>query len=120
MAESKTVTRRAFTYEGDLSQGLIVFAATTNLRISASVISFIKREIKKAGKDAIAMGSCRDNPSPHSLGWKLKYEYEPSQSPQLVCYVVPLLVEAGFCSVFISKTGRKGRAYFLKATSQDS
>lgn len=41
------------------------------------------------------MGSCRDNPLPGSLGSILQSK---GVSPQHLCYVIPLLVEEGFCT----------------------
>lgn len=40
------------------------------------------------------MGACRDNPSKYSIGESLR---EQSYSPQNLSYVIPLLIEEGFC-----------------------
>lgn len=40
------------------------------------------------------MGACRDNPSKNSIGEALKMQ---GYSPQNLSYVIPLLIEEGFC-----------------------
>jgi hypothetical protein len=46
------------------------------------------------------MGACRDNPNPYSLGATL---LSHGHSPQNLSYVLPLLIEEGFCMVNAKK-----------------
>lgn len=75
--KSKTVTGKAFCYEGDLTFGLIVHPLDKKgqinekgFTINATIIELVTRKIQ-ASRDII-MGSCRDNPSEDSLGATLQ------------------------------------------------
>ncbi len=109
MRKSQTIDRRKpFYYEGDLAHGLVVRTSdhngnanmSVNIYISSEEIKIIKNKIKGAGE--ILMGACRDNPAPNSLGHMLLYQHK--KSPQHLSYVIPLLVEEGFCMTY--KDGR--------------
>ena len=107
MYQNKTIDREEpFFYTGDLKSGLMVqtsdggrYISDYKMYISASDISLVKRKIKQ--KLEIPMGSCRDNPSSGSLGRILQSK---GVSPQQLCYVIPLLVEEGFCTA-VKKRG---------------
>jgi hypothetical protein len=58
-----------------------------------------------AEKGRALMGASRDNPPPNSLGDVLKRR---GITPQLLSYLVPVLIEAGFCT-----SGKSGRAFVL-------
>ena len=108
-----TVTGKRFYYE-TISGDLIVYPTDRDgikpsgnrVPIPSHTIDFIRGEIRKAGE--IAMGACRDNPSPASLGEKLRQQ---GKSPQFLCYVIPLLTEEGFCTPF-----KEGRGYVIRCT----
>lgn len=78
----------------------------SKVRIPSHTIDFIRAEIRKAGE--IAMGACRDNPSPGSLGEKLRQQ---GKSPQFLSYVIPLLAKEGFCTY-----SKEGRSYVIRYT----
>lgn len=78
----------------------------SKVRIPSHAIDFIRGETRKAGE--IAMGACRDNPSPGSLGEKLRQQ---GKSPQFLSYVIPLLTKEGFCTYF-----KEGRRYVIRYT----
>jgi hypothetical protein len=108
-----TVTGKRFYYE-TISRDLIVYPTDRDgikpsghrVRIPSNTIDFIRDEIRKVGE--IAMGACRDNPSPASLGERLRQQHK---SPQFLCYVIPLLTEEGFCTPF-----KEGRGYVIRYT----
>jgi hypothetical protein len=54
------------------------------------------------------MGACRDNPATDSIGSILR---QKRKSPQMLCYVIPLLVEEGYCTYY-----KKTKAYHIKAS----
>ena len=117
MKQCRTIDRgKLFFYEDDPMSGLIVQTADENgekndtkIHISANTITFIKRKIKTSFE--IPMGSCRDNPAPGSLGHLLMHKNKTS--PQILCYVIPLLVEKGFCT-----TVKEKRAIVIKLCKQ--
>ena len=109
-----TVTGKRFYYDESISGDLIVYPTDrdgiepsgSKVRIPSHAIDFIRGEIRKAGE--IAMGACRDNPSPGSLGEKLRQQ---GKSPQFLSYVIPLLTKEGFCTYF-----KEGRRYVIRYT----
>jgi len=52
------------------------------------------------------MGAFRDNPLQNSPGAVLKRE---GQTPQQLSYLVPILIESGFCEY-----SKKGKAFMVK------
>ena len=64
-----------------------------NIKIPKKIIVAIKSEIKQ--KSPVLMGACRDNPSKYSIGESLRTQ---GYSPQNLSYVIPLLIEEGFCT----------------------
>ena len=115
MKRSNTVTGKRFYYEGSISADLMVYPTDragvkrsgTKVRIPSQAIDFIRAELRKAAE--IAMGACRDSPSPGSLGEKLLRQQR--RSPQFLSYVIPLLIEEGFCTCF-----KQGRLYVIRYT----
>ena len=55
-------------------------------------VDLVKRAIQGSGE--IKMGASRDNPPKISLGALIKKE---KQSPQQLSYLIPILIEEGFC-----------------------
>ena len=101
-------------YDGSITEDLIVYPTDSvgiepsgnKVPIPSHTIDFIRGEIRKASE--IAMGANRDNPPPGSLGEKLRQQ---RKSPQLLCYVIPLLTKEGFCTYF-----KEGRRYVIRYT----
>lgn len=112
MKKAKTLMGKHFCYDGNLTDGLIVYPTEkdnesltgTIVKISKDEIEFIKKEISLHKE--IPMGACRDNPKKNSLGEKLRRE---RKSPQILSYVIPLLKEEGFCRTF-----KDGRAFVVR------
>jgi hypothetical protein len=91
MSSARTLMGVEFQYSGSLDAGLIVHK-NVDIHISANVIGMIRGEIEK--RSPVLMGACRDNPTRNSIGETL---LNNGYSPQMSSYVIPLLVEEGFC-----------------------
>lgn len=92
MKQTKTLMGVGFKYEGSLDNGLIIYK-NIDIKISKIIINAIKSEIIR--RSPVLMGACRDNPSKNSIGESLKMQ---GYSPQNLSYVIPLLIEEGFCA----------------------
>lgn len=92
MRQAKTLLGIGFKYEGSINTELIIFK-NLNIKIPKKIIDAIKSEIKH--KSPVLMGACRDNPSKYSIGESLRGQ---GYSPQNLSYVIPLLIEEGFCT----------------------
>ena len=95
MAIAKTVTGKSFSYSGSLAQGLTVEFEKMDLKISPEIIQVIRNEISK--RSPVKMGANRKPLVADSVGETL-YE-QHGVSPQVMSYVLPLLVAEGFCTV---------------------
>ena len=91
MSSARTLIGVEFQYSGSLDTGLIVHKKI-DIPISANIIQMIRGEIEK--RSPVLMGACRDNPTRDSIGDIL---LNNRYSPQISSYVVPLLIEEGFC-----------------------
>lgn len=91
--QTKTLTGVSFEFMGSLEEGLVVFRRYSSFTISKIIIDIIKSEIRR--QSPVLMGACRDNPNPYSIGATLLLKH--GHSPQNLSYVIPLLVEEGFC-----------------------
>jgi hypothetical protein len=80
-----------FQYSGSLDTGLIVHK-NIDIYISRNIIQIIQGEIEK--RSPVFMGACRDKPIRDSIGETL---LNNGYSPQSLSYVIPLLIEEGFC-----------------------
>jgi len=91
MPSARTLMGVEFRYSGTLDTGLIVHKSV-DIYISAGIIQMIRGVIEK--RSPVLMGASRDNPIEDSIGdILLKYGH----SPQFSSYVIPLLIEEGFC-----------------------
>ncbi len=99
MPKSKTVTGVDFKYTGSLDSGLVVHFEKSVLKITPEIVKVIRDEISK--RSPVLMGACRKPRVPNSIGETLWTKCKVS--PQVMSYVVPLLVEEGFCTVSDSK-----------------
>lgn len=91
MKQTKTLRGVGFKYEGSLDNGLVIHKRIS-IGISKDIVNAIKSEITR--RSPVLMGACRDNPSKNSIGESLKAK---GYSPQNLSYVIPLLIEEGFC-----------------------
>lgn len=101
MPKGLTVTGKPFEYEGSLTRGLTVFfeSSGTALTIKPRTVEIIRREI--ATRSPVLMGANRQPLVQNSVGETLYRDH--GISPQVMSYVLPLLVEEGFCTVSNSK-----------------
>ena len=96
MPTSKTVMGKPFEYTGTLATGIIVFFKQPHKKvIPSSVIRVIRDEITK--RSPVLMGANRDPLVADSVGETLAERH--NESPQVMSYVLPLLIEEGFCTV---------------------
>jgi len=91
MSSARTLMGVEFQYSGSLDAGLIVHK-NVDIHISANIIRMIRDEIEQ--RSPVLMGACRDNPTRNSIGETLRNN---GYSPQMSSYVIPLLIEEGFC-----------------------
>ena len=104
-----TLTGKRFRFKGNLQEELIVYPSDKEgmeqdrfaLAITPFTTNLVKAAIKERGE--ILMGASRDNPQKNSLGATLK---KYGQTPQQLSYLIPILIEAGFCDYV-----RDGKAF---------
>jgi hypothetical protein len=94
-----TITGVRFDYSGSLATGLVVSFRTSAVKISPNTITIIRNEITK--RSPVLMGANRKPLVPDSVGEALWLKHRTS--PQVMSYVLPLLIEEGFCTVSDSK-----------------
>ena len=92
MKQTKTLMGVVYKYDGSIDNGLIIYKKI-NIKIPKIIINAIKSEIIR--RSPVLMGACRDNPIKNSIGESLKMR---GYSPQNLSYVIPLLIEEGFCA----------------------
>ncbi len=95
---SKTLTGISFKYSGSLQTGLQIYLTESSFPSSKKFIELIRLVIDK--KSPVFMGANRDKPTPYSIGSTLR---SPGLSPQHLSYVIPLLIEEGFCEASETK-----------------
>ncbi len=95
MSFGTTVTGVRFEYSGSLDSGLVVNFRTSALKIKPEVIRIIRQEIAK--RSPVLMGANRKPLVANSVGETLAEQH--GVSPQVMSYVLPLLIKEGFCSV---------------------
>ena len=93
MPTGKTLQGNEFRYSGSLATGLVVTLNFTAIKISPGIISLIRAEITR--RSPVLMGTCRKPLVPDSIGETLWLQHHVT--PQVLGYVVPLLVEEEFC-----------------------
>ena len=101
MPSSRTLMGVDFDYSGSLESGLTVHKGV-DVEIKPEIVRIIRNEIRR--RSPVLMGACRKPLVPDSIGETLSRDYRVS--PQTLSYVVPLLVEEGFCRVSDSKPFR--------------
>src|ERR1017187_6639047 len=90
-----TVTGVQFDYSGSLVTGLIVSFKNSAMKIKPETIEIIRDEITK--RSPVLMGAKRKPLVADSVGETLWLKHRTT--PQVMSYVLPLLVEEGFCTV---------------------
>jgi hypothetical protein len=90
-----TVTGVRFDYSGSLATGLVVSFRNSAMKIKPETIRIIRDEITK--RSPVLMGANRKPLVADSVGETLWLEHRTT--PQVMSYVLPLLVEEGFCTV---------------------
>jgi hypothetical protein len=92
-----TITGIPFDYSGSLATGLVVSFrnSATATKISPETIRIIRNEIAK--RSPVLMGANRKPLVADSVGEMLWLKHRTS--PQVMSYVLPLLIEEGFCTV---------------------
>ena len=98
MPWSSTLTGKDFEYSGSLDAGLIIHKRV-DVIIKAEIVRIIRTEIQN--RSPVLMGACRTPLVGDSVGETLSMDHHVS--PQVLSYVVPLLVEEGFCRVSDNK-----------------
>ena len=92
MPRSNTLTGKEFEYSGSLGAGLVIHKKV-DVRIKPKIVQIIRAEIQN--RSPVLMGACRYPLVGDSIGETLRTGYRVS--PQVLSYVVPLLIEEGFC-----------------------
>lgn len=97
MGHSKTVMGKRFKYRGSLESGISVQFEDSGADwvVPVEIIEVIKAQI--AERSPVLMGASRRPLVKDSVGETLYRDY--GFSPAAMTYVLPLLVEAGFCAV---------------------
>jgi len=94
MAVGTTLTGVRFAYSGSLATGLIVSFKSSALKIKPEVVKIIRHEITT--RSPVLMGANRQPLVTNSVGETLYEKHDIS--PQVMSYVLPLLIEEGFCT----------------------
>lgn len=97
MSTSQTVMGKKFHYRGSLATGIhVVFDDTgKDWFIPSEIIEVIKVQI--AERSPVLMGASRRPLVKDSVGETLFHQH--GFSPLAMTYVLPLLIEAGFCTI---------------------
>lgn len=100
MPIAKTVTGRSFEYSGSLAAGLTIFFKAPHKKIiPLEIINIIRQEITK--RSPVLMGANRQPLVANSVGETLSLKH--NESPQVMSYILPLLITEGFCTVSDSR-----------------
>jgi len=112
MKELTTLTGTKFRFKGNVEEELIVYPSDKGgnrqdksaLVITPYIVNIVKSAIQQKGQ--IPMGASMDNPPPNSLGALLKKD---GQTPRQLSYLVPILIDEGFCSFT-----KEGNAFIVR------
>jgi hypothetical protein len=112
MKRLKTLTGHEFQYKEHPDEELIIYPPDDNgnlqeksaVAITPFTQNLVKEAIKAHGN--ILMGASRDKPPRNSLGFLIK---EEKQTPQQLSYLIPILIDQGFCSF-----EKLGKAFNIK------
>ncbi len=97
MSHAKTVMGKRFKYRGSLDKGISIDFGDMGADwfIPAQIIEIIKAEI--AERSPVLMGASRKPLLKDSVGETLYRDH--GFSPAAMTYVLPLLVESGYCTI---------------------
>jgi hypothetical protein len=97
MKTATTVMGKRFKYEGTLDRGIRVHFGDSgrDWAIPPEIITIIKDEITK--RSPVLMGASRRPLVKDSVGETLYREH--GFSPAAMTYVLPLLIDSGFCTI---------------------
>ena len=97
MPTSRTLTGKPFTYSGSLTNGLTVLFENsgTAMKIPVRIIEIIRAEIRR--RSPVLMGANMKPLVVDSVGETLWLEHKVT--PRTMSYILPLLIEEGFCTV---------------------
>ena len=95
MSTGLTITGVRFEYSGSLATGLVVSFKNSAMKITPEIIGVIRKEITR--RSPVLMGANRKPLVADSVGETLWLEHRTT--PQVMSYVLPLLIEEGFCTV---------------------
>jgi hypothetical protein len=97
MPTAKTLTGKPFMYSGSLATGLTIQFGNAGkvMKIPVRIIDIIRTEITR--RRPVLAGANRDPLVPNSVGKALHEKHR--FSPQAMSYVLPLLIQEGFCTV---------------------
>jgi len=74
---------------------VVQFDSGNRKKISREIVDVIRREVES--RSPVLMGANRSPLVQNSIGETLSVRYK--ETPQVMSYVLPLLVEEGFCAV---------------------
>ena len=111
MKRLNTLTGNPFQFKTHPDGELIIYTSDQGenvqnksaIVVTPFTIDLVKKAIENAGE--IKMGASRDNPPKNSLGDLIKQE---KQSPQQLSYLIPILIDEGFCDV-----KKDGKAFII-------
>jgi len=95
MTQGLTVTGKKFEYSGSLADGIRVTFKRSAQWIGPDIIAVIRAEVSR--RSPVLMGASRAPLVRDSVGETLRVDH--GKSPQIMSYVLPLLIEEGFCRV---------------------
>lgn len=97
MKTATTVMGKRFKYEGTLDRGIRIHFGDggRDWLIPPEIVDIIKSEITR--RSPVLMGASRRPLVKDSVGETLYRDH--GFSPQAMSYVLPLLIEAGFCTI---------------------
>jgi hypothetical protein len=98
------IKRVRFQYTGSLEDGLNVYKASADgkrpFKLDYDLIKKTKSTMLRVCP--AIMGTNWENPPKYSIGYALKETLKGEKvHPQCLSYIIPLLIEAGFCEVDI-------------------
>ncbi len=100
MPFGRTVTGKGFEYSGSLANGMEVHHQKGGpTKIPLKVIDSHPNEIEK--RSPVLVGACRKPLVANSVVETLWLEHHVS--PQVMSYILPLLIEEGFCRISAGK-----------------
>jgi hypothetical protein len=94
MPMGSTLMGVRFGYSGSLATGLVISFKSSALKITPEIVKIIRHEVTT--RSPVLMGANRKPLVANSVGETL-YE-KHGISPQVMSYVLPLLIAEGFCT----------------------